>query len=165
MPSLSIKNYLKLRELCLLRCLPIYYIIELTKAKTHWTIADGSFPKFWDAWPHRLPRLCGISLDFEFIGKFLKINKVRPTFHFLTKMELKMTHLVFELYYDKTAQLYPDPLSASRAPTNWYLNFLKDRKQRVCCNNFECDWKPVNQGTTQGSVSGPYLFNIFLKWS
>ena len=23
--------------------------------------------------------------------------------------------------------------------TNWYLNFLKDRKQRVCCNNFECD--------------------------
>ena len=30
--------------------------------------------------------------------------------------------------------------------TNWYLNFLKDRKQRVCCNNFEC----------------PYLFNIFV---
>ena len=35
--------------------------------------------------------------------------------------------------------------------TNWYLNFLKDRKQRVCCNNFECDWKPVNQGITQGT--------------
>ena len=44
--------------------------------------------------------------------------------------------------------------------TKWYLNFLKDRKQRVCCNNFECDWKPVNKGTTQGSVSCPYLFNI-----
>ena len=27
--------------------------------------------------------------------------------------------------------------------TNWYLNFLKDRKQRVYCNNFVCDWKPV----------------------
>ena len=24
-------------------------------------------------------------------------------------------------------------------------------------------WKEVNQGTTQGSVSGPYLFNIFLN--
>ena len=24
--------------------------------------------------------------------------------------------------------------------TSWYLNFLKDR---VCCNNFVCDWKPV----------------------
>ena len=24
---------------------------------------------------------------------------------------------MFELYYDKTAQLYPDPLSAPRAPT------------------------------------------------
>ena len=46
---------------------------------------------------------------------------------------------------------------------NWYLNFLKDRKQRACCNNFECDWKPVNKGTTQGSVSGPYLSNIFLN--
>ena len=33
----------------------------------------------------------------------------------------------------------------------------------VCCNNFECDWKPVNKGTTQCSVRGPYLFNIFLN--
>ena len=33
----------------------------------------------------------------------------------------------------------------------------------MCCNNFECDWKPVNKGTTQGSVSGPYLFNIFFN--
>ena len=45
---------------------------------------------------------------------------------------------------------------------NWHLNFLKDRKQRVCCNNFECDWKPVNKGTTKGSISGPHLFNITL---
>ena len=47
--------------------------------------------------------------------------------------------------------------------TNWYLYFLKDRKQRVSCNTFECDWKPVNKGTTQGSVSGPYLFNSLLN--
>ena len=47
--------------------------------------------------------------------------------------------------------------------TNRHLNVLKDRKQRVCCNNFECDWKPVDKGTTQGSVSGFYLFNIFLN--
>ena len=33
----------------------------------------------------------------------------------------------------------------------------------VCCNNFEWDWKPVNKGTTQCSVSGPHLFNIFLN--
>ena len=33
-------------------------------------------------------------------------------------------------------------------------------------NNFECDWKPVNKGTTQGSVRGPYrpyLFKMFLN--
>ena len=40
---------------------------------------------------------------------------------------------------------------------------LNDRKQRVSCSNSECDWKPVAKGTTQGSVSGPYLFNIFFN--
>ena len=30
-------------------------------------------------------------------------------------------------------------------------------------NNIVCKWKAVNQGTTQGSVSGPYLFSIFLN--
>ncbi|CAB3998288.1 Hypothetical predicted protein [Paramuricea clavata] len=46
---------------------------------------------------------------------------------------------------------------------NWYLNFLKNRKQRVVCNDFCGEWMDVNKGTTQGRVSGPYLFNIFLN--
>ena len=46
---------------------------------------------------------------------------------------------------------------------NWYLSFLTDRRQRVVCNGLTCDWISVNKGTTQGSVSGPYLFNIFLS--
>ena len=28
-------------------------------------------------------------------------------------------------------------------------------------NSCACNWKSVNRGMTQGSVSGPYLFNIF----
>ena len=47
--------------------------------------------------------------------------------------------------------------------TNWYLNFLKERQQRVVWSDIVCDWKAVNKGTTQGSVSGPYLFIIFLN--
>ena len=35
--------------------------------------------------------------------------------------------------------------------------------QRVVCNDVVCEWKNVNKGTTQGSVSGPYLFNVFLN--
>ena len=66
--------------------------------------------------------------------------------------------LKHELLANKSKKLPLNPYIA-----NWYLNFLKDRKQTVCCNNFECDWKPVNKGTTQGSVSGSYLFNIFLN--
>ena len=45
---------------------------------------------------------------------------------------------------------------------NWYLSFLSDRQQRNVYNNsFAEKWKKVNKGTTQGSVSGPYLFIVF----
>ena len=40
---------------------------------------------------------------------------------------------------------------------------MRDRKQRVIFGSSVCNWKSVNKGTTQGSVSGPYLFNIFLN--
>lgn len=46
---------------------------------------------------------------------------------------------------------------------NWYHSFLYARQQRVVSYNFLGQWKSVNRGTTQGSVSGPYLFNIFLN--
>ena len=46
------------------------------------------------------PRLCGSSLDFEFIRECMKITKIRPKFHFLKKkMEIKMTHLVVLFCY------------------------------------------------------------------
>ena len=46
---------------------------------------------------------------------------------------------------------------------NWYQSFLYARQQRVVSYNFLGHWKSVNRGTTQGSVGGPYLFNIFLN--
>ena len=46
---------------------------------------------------------------------------------------------------------------------NWYQSFLVERKQRILNNNYIGDWKIVNKGTNQGSVSGPYLFNVFLN--
>ena len=46
---------------------------------------------------------------------------------------------------------------------NWYLSFLKNRQQRVVHNNFHGEWKLVDKGTTQGSVSGPYLYNVFMN--
>ena len=61
------------------------------------------------------------------------------------------------IYYQSVLELL-NKLPLNPYITNRYLNFLKDRKQMVCCNNFECDWKPVNKGTTQCSVSGPYTF-------
>ena len=61
------------------------------------------------------------------------------------------------IYYQSVLELLKK-LPLNPYITNRYLNFLKDRKQMVCCNNFECDWKLVNKGTTQCSVSGPYTF-------
>ena len=43
----------------------------------------------------------------------------------------------------------------------WYLSFLHARQQRVVSNDNKCKWQLVNKRTTQGSVSGSYLFNVF----
>ena len=53
--------------------------------------------------------------------------------------------------------------SLNRYLVNWYISFLGERMQRVVCNDVVCEWKNVNKGTTQGSVRGPYLFNVFLN--
>ena len=46
---------------------------------------------------------------------------------------------------------------------NWYHSFLYNRQQRIVYNNHLHEWKGVNKGTTQGRVSGPVLFNVFLN--
>ena len=46
---------------------------------------------------------------------------------------------------------------------NWYHSFLYNRQQRMIHNNYLHEWRGVNKETTQGSVSGPYLFNVFLN--
>ena len=40
---------------------------------------------------------------------------------------------------------------------------MHERQQRVSSGNHDCTWEEVNKGTTQGSVSGPYPFNVFLN--
>ena len=46
---------------------------------------------------------------------------------------------------------------------NWYLSFLENRQQCIIYNSFQGQWKCVNRGTTQDSVSGPNLFSIFIN--
>ena len=46
---------------------------------------------------------------------------------------------------------------------NWCLSFLENRQQCIIYNSFQGQWKCVNRGTTQGNVSGPYLFSIFIN--
>ena len=46
---------------------------------------------------------------------------------------------------------------------NWFLSFLMDRKQRLILKGATCKWHSVNKGATQGSVSGPHVFNLFIN--
>ena len=46
---------------------------------------------------------------------------------------------------------------------NWYLSFLMDRKKRLVFGGVTYKWHSVNKGTTQGSVIGPHLFNLFIN--
>ena len=43
------------------------------------------------------------------------------------------------------------------------MDFLKDRKQRILHSGIVCEWRMVNKEATQGSVSGPHLFNLFVN--
>ena len=63
-----------------------------------------------------------------------------------------------ELLPPKLRQLPLNPLIV-----NWYLSFFEKHQQRVVYNGFEGHWREVNRGMTQGSVSGPYLFNVFIN--
>ena len=38
-----------------------------------------------------------------------------------------------------------------------------DRKQRLIFKGVAYKWHTLNKGTTQGSVSGPHLFNLFIN--
>ena len=69
----------------------------------------------------------------------------------------------FDCFNHKMLSNKLKPLPLDPHIINWYLSFLDNRQQRVVYNGFEGQWKKINRGTTQGSVSGPYLFNIFIN--
>ena len=49
-------------------------------------------------------------------------------------------------------------LDINESITNWVIDFLSGRKQRVKISGVFSDWLPVNGGVPQGTVHGPILF-------
>jgi hypothetical protein len=47
--------------------------------------------------------------------------------------------------------------------TNWFRDYLSDRKQCVDLEGITSDWEKVELGIPQGSIIGPVLFLIYIN--
>ena len=91
---------------------------------------------------HRWPKLCGSSLDFEFIKKCIKINKIRPKSHFLTKIEIQMTRLVFLFCFLLSLRLQSSTiqnliLNVDKTASKWHLR-PRDNKNKTKTHFYFC---------------------------
>ena len=51
----------------------------------------------------------------------------------------------------------------SLAACNLLTSYVRDRKQRVKLGSTKGEWRGISKGTAQGSIFGPFLFNVFLN--
>ncbi|CAB3989789.1 Hypothetical predicted protein, partial [Paramuricea clavata] len=125
--------------------------------------------------------LRGINITPVIARTFEKLvyNSQNKVLSFLDRADYKAVRL-FSMDYSKAFDSVKHSLLSEKlktVPLNpyiiyWYLNFLKNRKQRVVCNDFCGEWMDVNKGTTrelpvwsEGPDTSTDTVGQFLSWS
>ena len=57
----------------------------------------------------------------------------------------------------------PHAYGLSTAACHLMFSYLKGRRQRVKISNSRSSWKLLTKGVPQGSILGPFLFNVFMN--
>ena len=97
------------------------------------------------------------------------LSMQHTVFSYLDDPKCKAMHLfamdfskAFDIVYHELLSYKVKEIPLNPFIINWYWSFFENRQQCIIYNSFQGQWKCFNRGTTQGNVSGPYLFSIFI---
>jgi hypothetical protein len=80
----------------------------------------------------------------------------------VTEIFLDLAKALDTVYHHEIINLLPN-FYLKNIGLNWFMSYLKNRKQIVKINDISGDEMTINCGVLQGSVMGPLLFILYIN--